>query len=628
MTSDRPTTPADLLDTLDLLAGAIVDALGFGVAVVNLARPDGSFEAVSIAGDDAARDALLGTVGGPEVWDQLLQFSEQWGGLRFLDHREDIGDLYDWIPDIVPVDDPDAWHPEDALFAPLTARDGSRLGILSVDLPRGGLRPDATTRSALEAFAVSAALAIEHARMQQRAVASEVAFRQRAMHDPLTGLANRDLLLERLQHVVDAGGDASVTALVFIDIDRFKAINDAHSHAVGDEVLISVAAHLRAAVRGHDTVARWGGDEFLVLLNELPDEETALEIVRRMATAIARPLHVRDLVIEATASLGVCMWPTSGAGQGPEELIRRADAAMYHVKTSGKNGYAVFDTLSAAAQGRHRLVDLISRAVREQRVVVHYQPIVRTGDGAIVGVEALCRLRDDDGSLLGPADFLDVAASTDLLIPIEHDVIRRACRQVAAWNRDGHDLRLAVNVCVVQLTRIADFEATVASALADSTLPPSRLVFEITEHALLSLSPATVTGISRLVAQGVRFSVDDFGTGYGSLTYVHALPVHELKVDRSFVADSDNVTAQAILRSIATLAADLGLNCVAEGVETREQQETVCKADIPEAQGWLFSRALPAEDLGVLLAPSTTPATGEQLSPTSRPATDGGRPGR
>ncbi len=613
MTSDRPTMPADLLDTLDLLAGTIVHALGFGVAVVNLARPDGSLEAVSIAGDDAARDALLGTVGGPEVWDRLLDLSEQWGGLRFLDHHEDTGDLYDWIPDLVPVDHPDAWHPEDALFAPLTARDGSRLGILSVDLPPGGLRPDAATRGALEAFAVSAALAIEHAKMRQWAEASEVRFKQRAMHDPLTGLANRDLLLSRLRHAVGAHhDDASVTALVFIDIDMFKAINDAHSHAVGDEVLMSVAAHLRDAVRGHDTVARWGGDEFLVLLNRLPDEATVLEVVQRMAAAIARPLPLHDRVVEATASLGVCLWPTNAVGQHAEELIRRADAAMYHAKSSGRNRYAVFDALSEAAQRRHRLVDLISRAVAEQRVVVHYQPIVRTEDGVIVGVEALCRLRDDDGSLLEPADFLELATSNDLLIPIEHEVIHRACAQVASWNRDGHDLRLAVNVCVVQLTRIIDFEATVAAALVQSALEPASLVFEITEHALLSLSQDTIDGISRLVGQGVRFSVDDFGTGYGSLTYVHALPIHELKVDRSFVTGSDNVTTRAILRSIATLAGDLGMNCVAEGVETQEQREIVGQSNIPEAQGWFFSHPLAPEDLAPLLASSARSLTREE----------------
>lgn len=602
MSVERSTIPSDLVAMLDLLAETIVQALGFGVAAVNLVRADGSIEVVSVAGSDAAREALVGTVVSPEVWDDLLASSEEWGRLRFLDHRTSTYDSFVWVPDIAPLDVSDAWHPEDSLFAPLIAEDGTRLGILSVDVPQDGRRPSPATRRALEAFAVSVALAIEHATMRQRAEDSEVALKHQATHDPLTGLANRALLLDRLRHVLTARfGSESQMALAFVDVDHFKAINDQHSHAVGDEVLTTTAHRIRAAVRPHDTVARWGGDEFLVLLHQLPDERTVLDVVRRISAAIAQPVTVGAQVVEPTASIGVCLWRTGEAGLEVDELIRRADLAMYDSKDAGRDGYAVFDPTSQVDQRRLRLLDLFSRAVAEDRVVLHYQPIVRTEDARIVGVEALLRLRDDDDTLLHPPDFLELAHETGQLPALEHEVIHQACAQVSRWNQDGHDLRLAVNVCAQQMIRITDFEDTVSSALEQSALAPASLVFELTEHALVSLGDATVDGMNRLITRGIRFSVDDFGTGYGSLTYVHDLPLHELKVDRAFVARSAQGSSRAILRSIATLAAELGMNCIAEGVETTEHQDAVRDAGIPEAQGWLYARALEAGDLERLL---------------------------
>jgi EAL domain-containing protein (putative c-di-GMP-specific phosphodiesterase class I) len=289
-----------------------------------------------------------------------------------------------------------------------------------------------------------------------------------------------------------------------------------------------------------------------------------------------------------------------------DELIRRADTAMYETKSSGRDGYALFHAADQSMARRRHLLDLLSRALVEQRVVIHYQPLVRVSDHGIVGIEALLRLRDDDGSLVPPLDFLPLALEGRTLIPIEHEVIRRASAQVARWVADGHDLRLCVNVCAEQLSHITDFEHFVDCALAESGLDAGRLVCELTEHHLLDLSEATVAGITRLVQRGVRMSIDDFGTGFGSLSYLSALPIHELKIDRSFVAGPRG-TSGAILRSIAGLALDLGMGCVAEGVETQEQHDLVREAGVPHAQGYLYSPAVDPEALGAMLRSGLPP---------------------
>ena len=351
---ELPTVPADLVAMLDRLAATIVQALGFGVACVNIARPDGTLEVVSVAGDDEARRMLLGSTEGGEVWDQMLKASEPWGLLRFADHLNEAANLdtLTWIPNFEPLDGEDAWHPEDALFAPLTAADGSRLGILSVDCPHDGRRPDLATQRALEAFAISAALAIEHASLRARAEASERRFRHLARHDSLTGVGNRALMTERLEHAVTMrAGDRTLMAVVFVDLDDFKLINDRHSHEAGDYVLKSVAHRIETVVRPHDTVARWGGDEFLVLLEQLTDEETGVAIAKRITTELATPLRRFGTDLTVTASVGVAFRYADDADEFGE-VIKRADAAMYQVKQNGRNAYAVH-TGSTDSTPRH-----------------------------------------------------------------------------------------------------------------------------------------------------------------------------------------------------------------------------------------------------------------------------------
>ncbi len=336
---------------LDLLAQTIVQALGFGVAAINIARPDGSLEVVSVAGDEEARTMLLGTSSSAEVWDQILEVSEPWGRLRFADHSNEAAnlELLSWVPDIVPDSAEDAWHPEDALFAPLTAQDGSRLGILSVDLPHDGLLPSQATRNALEAFAISTALAIEHATLRSRAESSERLLRHLAKHDSLTGVGNRSMLFERLQHAASARPERrSLLAVAFIDVDDFKTINDRYTHDVGDRILQAVAQRIRAVVRPHDTVVRWGGDEFLVLLEHLENEVAGLDVVQRILTAVAEPIRLGEREFAVTASLGVTF--CHGVDHvDADELVGRADSAMYRAKDFGRNAFAVFDSVEGAA---------------------------------------------------------------------------------------------------------------------------------------------------------------------------------------------------------------------------------------------------------------------------------------
>ena len=338
-----PTVARDLRSMLELLAETIVASLGFGVAVVNMTLPDGSLEVAAVAGDESAREALLGTVDTAESWDRMLAASEPWGQLRFADHRNTAaqGDMLAWVPDLVPLEGEDAWHPEDALFAPLIASDGSRIGILSVDLPPGGRRPSPVVRRALEGFAVCTTLAIEHATLRARAEASERVARERAMRDSLTGVGSRSLFFERLEHALAARPEQRATmALAFVDLDRFKEVNDTFSHLVGDRVLTTVAQRIRSVVRPHDTVVRWGGDEFVVLLESTDDDSVGIAVVERIIAAVAEPIVHEGETLPITASVGV-------AFQRPhdtfdvDELVRRADEAMYSVKRSGRNGFAV-----------------------------------------------------------------------------------------------------------------------------------------------------------------------------------------------------------------------------------------------------------------------------------------------
>lgn len=329
------TVPDDLVSMLGQLAQTIVAVLRYGVAVVNLARPDGSFQVVTVAGDEDARRVLLGHVDTGETWEKVLSVSEPWGLLRFADHRNQDADptVLSWVPDVDVIDDAeDAWHPEDSLFAPLVSAGGTWLGILSVDLPHDGRRPNEASRRALEAFAMAAALAIEHSTLRARSEAAEEVARELAARDPLTGVGNRSMMMQRLKHAASArAGQRKPLALVFIDMDDFKRVNDLHSHAAGDHLLRVVAERIQSVVRPHDTVVRWGGDEFLVLLEDLDDEASGQRAADRISEVIAGDVTYAGLQLRVSASVGLAF---HGAHEDldPDALVRHADTAMYQVK--------------------------------------------------------------------------------------------------------------------------------------------------------------------------------------------------------------------------------------------------------------------------------------------------------
>lgn len=435
----------------------------------------------------------------------------------------------------------------------------------------------------------------------ERAAADDL--RRLASRDPLTGLANRTLLEDRLFVALSRRPEQRThLALLFIDLDGFKRINDALGHAVGDGVLKVVARRIADVVRPSDTVARWGGDEFVVLVDGVTGADEVMSVVRRIEAAIALPIEHRDDELLITASVGIAH---AEAHEHPSamELMQAADSAMYRAKQGGRNRHSVFDAaLRDAAARRSRVEGLLRRAVEADRLVLHYQPLVELATRRVVGVEVLLRLLDDDGTLLYPDAFLDIALDTGLMLPIEHAVLQRSCEQLAAWADRGHELTLNVNVCAEQVTQVDDFEAAVLKALSLSGLSSDHLVCEVTEHALIDTSPATIAGIERLHDQGVEFSVDDFGTGYASMTYLQVLPVQEIKIDRRFVARAGHDrAAAAIVRAVAAMATELGMRCVAEGIEDEQTHELAIRLGAGYGQGYLYARPAPAAELTALL---------------------------
>jgi diguanylate cyclase (GGDEF)-like protein len=589
--------PLSLQATLDLLAQTIVTALGFELAAINYVESSDHVRVVAVAGPDEVRDHLLGSTETLESWISILAACAPWGRLRFLDHAAAANDSLPamnwWIPQIDDSEAPDAWHPDDALFAPLHASDGELLGVLSVDLPRDGRRPDGVTRGALEAFGVSAALAIEHAKLRARAEEAQERFRRLAARDPVTDLGNRSALLERLEALVDERSAGRLSALLFIDLDDFKRINDDHSHAAGDRVLRAIGRRLEAAAAPDDTIGRWGGDEFMVLTDNVDDHAAGRAFAERVQSAVAEPLIVAGQASTLNCSIGVVFIEPHDSAT-VKELLRRADAAMYAAKRAGRRRIFAFDEqLRSQAEQQERIERLVRGAAGRDRLVPMYQPIVTIADCEVRGFEVLMRLRGDDGELIAPAEFLPIAARTGDIVRLEGEVMRRAFAQAAIWSELGWPLRVSVNLSVRQLDEIDDFDLRVRDALSSSGLPPAAVTFELTEHAFIDVNASTVRGMRRLVDEGVTFSVDDFGTGFGSMTYLRAMPIAEIKIDRSFIQHTpEERAATAIVRAHATLARELGVRCVAEGIETPRQHDFLVESGIELGQGYLYERPL------------------------------------
>jgi diguanylate cyclase (GGDEF)-like protein/PAS domain S-box-containing protein len=421
-----------------------------------------------------------------------------------------------------------------------------------------------------------------------------------AFHDPLTGLANRALFRDRVVHALAAGGrDGTRPAVIFLDLDDFKAV-DSLGHAAGDCLLAEVAARLLNATRGCDTVARLGGDEFAVLVATIGDATEADVVAERIVRTLARPITIGGREVVARASLGVAVATPADTA---DELLRNADLAMYHAKGRGKGTCAHFAAeMYEAIHERVALEGDLRQAIARDEFGLAYQPIVDLATGRVVGVEALARWVHPERGAVSPARFVPVAEESGLVLPLGRSVLAAACRQAAAWHQDGaDDLYVAVNISGRQLED-PRFVDDVAAAVAGAGLDPHALLLEITEGVLMQDTAANLARLAELKALGVRLAIDDFGTGYSSLAYLQRFPVDVLKIDKSFVDGvHDGGSHEALARTIIALGRTLSLSTVAEGVERAEQRAALLALGCTLGQGYLFSRPLPAAEVGALL---------------------------
>ncbi|MCC7276924.1 MAG: EAL domain-containing protein [Chromatiaceae bacterium] len=419
-----------------------------------------------------------------------------------------------------------------------------------------------------------------------------------AHHDPVTGLANRLLLSARLEHALQtAEREAEVLAVIFIDLDRFKRVNDSLGHNLGDDLLKAIAARFQTVVREDDTLARLGGDEFVVLAEHLPSWEEAALQAHRLVKALAAPLRLGAHELYVSASMGISIYPRDG--QAVETLLQNADAAMYRAKDRGRDNYQFYsEDMTNAALERILLEGKLRKALELDQLRLYYQPQIDLRTGGLIGVEALARWPHPEEGLIPPSRFIPVAEDTGLIGELGTWVLREACRQGRAWLDAGLAVgRVAVNVSGLQIQR-GDLLARVHEALADSGLPAACLELEITETVMMQRHGEVGAVLNRLRERGVMISIDDFGTGYSSLARLQRLPADKLKIDQSFVSrlpGDDNDAA--IARSIIALGAKMGFAVLAEGVETEAQRDFLLAEGCDQAQGYWFGRPVPAAEL-------------------------------
>ncbi|MDR1853966.1 MAG: EAL domain-containing protein [Azoarcus sp.] len=434
-------------------------------------------------------------------------------------------------------------------------------------------------------------------------------------HDPLTRLPNRALLLERLEHLIkrtflpdacekksnpsapNASAAACQMALLYVDLDRFKNVNDSLGHPMGDTLLQVVSNKMSALLRESDLLARIGGDEFIILLEAPITAAAAAGVARRVLSLFAAPITLQDQEIYMSASIGISLFPRDGADS--ETLIRHADLAMYKAKNEGRNTFRFYEAaLGVGIKERMSIEHDLRGALKRNEFVIHYQPQISLSNSRLVGVEALLRWLHPERGLIPPGNFISIAEDIGIISDIGAWVLRESCRQLALWDKDGFDVnRVAVNLSVQQLEH-SNLVAIVREALDENGLSPRRLELEVTESILMQKTERTLAVLTGLKTMGVRLAIDDFGTGYSSLGYLKSLPVHLLKIDYSFVRDiGHDASDEAITRAVIALSSSLGLETVAEGVEREEQENFLRREGCQIVQGFLYARPLPAEEL-------------------------------
>ncbi len=483
------------------------------------------------------------------------------------------------------------------VMLPLVVR-GESIGILELTSTESEVFSDRSVALA-QLLAREAAVSLENARLYEE-------IQDQAFRDALTGLANRRLFLERLTHVLDRLRGRSIrrVAVLFMDLDNFKLLNDRHGHPAGDEVLRAIGERLREAIRPGDTAARLGGDEFAILLEEVDGQAEAVAVAERLLESVSQPIAVVDGAPRLGTSIGIAL--SGVAGDSADEMLRDADIAMYAAKDAGRGRIQLFNPeLLARATARSDMDARLRGAVERGELRLEYQPIVELakGSGRVVGLEALVRWEPTGRPTQMPADFIGLAEQSGEITAIGRWVLHEACRQISVWQH-GHGmpgLRINVNLSARQFTD-PGLTGMVATALRDSGLPASCLTLEITESTIMARTRDTIERVRDLRSMGVRISIDDFGTGYSSLGYLQAFQLDELKIDRSFVSPAIIGTPRVISRAIVELGRALGLDIVVEGIESANQARWFSSLGCQYGQGFLYARPMSPADTNAYLA--------------------------
>ncbi|HEY5455740.1 MAG TPA: GGDEF domain-containing protein [Acidothermaceae bacterium] len=489
-----------------------------------------------------------------------------------------------------------------AVFAfPLRHSDG-RLGAL--DLYRATPGPlDEDDMAAAQTLADVAAAYLVNAQSREDARATSDSYRHSASHDPLTGLPNRALLLQRIQHAALRGRRSHThAAVLFVDLDRFKRVNDTYGHQVGDELLVAVGRRLSALVRPGDTLARFSGDEFVFLCEDMESASDGELLAVRIDGAFAEPFVLTGVELAVTASVGLAF---AGAGETVSGLlVRNADIAMYQAKRKGGAGHQIIDLREASETvARNSLEGDLRVAFARHDLSVAYQPIVRAADGAITGVEALLRWEHPKRGTVGALAMVEAAEESGLIVKIGAWVLEQACRDRRGWAATYPDspLELAVNVSARQLMS-DEFASTVSSVLLRTGMQPTALILEVTENILINDSDRAMIALADLKNLGVKLALDDFGTGFSSLSYLQRLPIDIVKIDRSFIANMNPPFSATITAAVTNLAHILGLSVTAEGVETDDQRDAVRSIGCECAQGYFYAHPMPSSGIVAQLA--------------------------
>jgi diguanylate cyclase (GGDEF)-like protein len=443
-----------------------------------------------------------------------------------------------------------------------------------------------------------------------------------ANYDSLTGLPNRALLRDRLRQAVFAQRDLRSMAVVFIDLDHFKFVNDSLGHSTGDQLLKRVAERLRSVVRDGDTVARLGGDEFVLILNDQVHDDTIYRALQRIARRVAEPMTLDGKEISITCSAGISLYPQDGPDV--ETLLKNADAAMYRAKEHGRNNFQFYTAeMNRLVSERLALESALRQALVRRELLLYYQPRFNLRTGAVLGMEALLRWMHPERGLMLPDRFIPLAEETGLIVQIGEWVLRSACAQARAWQDAGlRPVAVSVNLSARQF-RQADLAKSVAQVLDDTGLPAQQLEIELTESMVMHDAGAAIATLRALKRLGLRLSVDDFGTGYSSLSYLKSLPIDALKIDQSFVRDiaaKRNGDGGLLARAIISLGHSLHLDVIAEGVENDSQARFLRKHGCDEVQGFRFGKPVPAERCARLLtarAPERRASRGRRAAPRS-----------